>query len=122
MTARKILFLMFLMFSSVVDAAEYVKEATLSWVQFESPTRPVNSAGEHRDFILFATGPGWSAYGGGGGPACTDAGAVLPLNNTTMRAVALTAIASKATVQVIADNTLTVGSYCQVTVLSIKGN
>lgn len=71
----------------------------------------------------FASGSVWSVNGGSGGGACNEAAAVLPDDDSFLQAIALTAIASGAVVEVAVDSTLPMlGVYCQVSMLSIKGN
>lgn len=109
-------------FSHPSEATEYVKEVTLTWVSAQA-TRPIQPSTQNHDLISFALGTGWSVSGGSGGSACSETSAVLPADNPTVRAIALAAIASGATVHVAVDNTLPMlGSYCQISMLSIKAN
>ena len=104
------------------QATEYVKETTLTYVGAQG-VMPIQSSTQNNVFINFSGNSVWSVNGGSGGSICPENAAVLPADDTIMRAVALAAIAAGATVQVAVDNSLpTVGSYCQVTMLYIKSN
>lgn len=105
-----------------VFATEFVKEATLSYVGSQA-TRPIQPSTENKDFISINPGSAWVVNGGSGGFACSEEVAYFPTGNALMRAIALSAIANNATVQIAVDNTLpTVGTYCVVTMLVIKSN
>jgi hypothetical protein len=103
-------------------ATEYVKEATLSYVGAQA-TRPIQPSTENKDFISINAGSTWAVNGGSGGITCSDDAAYLPQGNSLMRAIALQAIATNATVQIAVDSTLpTIGNYCVITMLVIKSN
>lgn len=114
--------LMSLSASSASVATEFVKEATLSYVGAQA-TRPIQPSTENRDYVSINPGSNWTVNGGSGGVTCSEIAAYLPQDNSMMRAIALTAIATNATVQIAVDNTLAgVGSYCVITMLVIKSN
>jgi hypothetical protein len=105
-----------------VTATEYVKETKLASFS-AAAERPAFAWGQNRELLVLPSSPGWTVSGGSGGSAsCSQTVVVLPGGNTTIRAVALAAIASGATVLVYVDNTLPMlGDYCQVSNLSIEG-
>lgn len=122
MSIRKILLIVLLATSLSAQATEYIKETTLTWASVQA-TRPVQPSTQNTFFISFPSGAIWTVNGGSGGPTCSDAAAILPADNATLRAVVLAAIAAGSTVSVAVDNTLPMsGAYCQVSMLSIKGN
>jgi hypothetical protein len=123
MKARILLAAVLSVVSFSSEATEFIKQTTLAWVGVQG-ARPIQPSTQNNVFINFPTGsPAWANNGGSGGPTCSEGAAVLPVDNPTMRAAALAAIASGAIVSVAVDNTLPmVGLYCQVSVLSIKGN
>ena len=102
------------------SATEYFKEVKLTYVSSQG-NRPTSPMTQNHDFINFVVGPTWNLSGGTGGGTCAEAAAVIPADNPTMRAIALTAIAKGATVLASVDSTLPmVGPYCQLSALSIK--
>jgi hypothetical protein len=101
-------------------ATEYAKETTLAQIIAQGE-RPLQGSSQDLDFIKFTPGATWSVHGGSGAGVCSEAGAVLPTGNAMMRAMALAAIASGATVQVVVDNSFPlVDGWCQITLLAIK--
>ena len=114
------IFLALIAFASAANSTEFMKETTLSWLSVQD-IRPAQPSTQNSILINLSTSP-WILHSGGGGASCQQDAAALPPENAMMKSVALTAIANNALVQVIVDNTLPlIAGYCQITVLSIKG-
>lgn len=122
MTVMKAISAALLVVSFPAMATEYVKETKLASFG-ASAERPAFAWGQNREVLVLPSSPGWTVSGGNGGSAsCSQTVVVLPSGNATIRAVALAAIATGATVLVYVDNTLPMlGDYCQVSSLSIEG-
>ena len=96
------------------NAAEYGKQAAIESVGAHG-TRPAHPALQTNDFIQLSAGSLWSANGGA---ACSETAVVLPAANPTMRAIALAAIASGASIWVTVDSSLPIiAGACQVTTI-----
>jgi hypothetical protein len=107
--------------ASQAGAAEFATQTTLQSAS-ATATRPADPSANNREIIVVAPGTVWALHSGSGGMSCRTDGAVLPADNSMMRASALAAVSSRATVEIIIDTTLaTVAGFCQVAVLSVVG-
>lgn len=111
---KRTLAILCIAFASSATAAEYNKRTTI--VSFGAhDARPALPALANNDFIQLAEGA-WSPGG-----SCSQTSVVLPDNNPTMRAIALAAVASGATIYVTVDDTsplIHAGiTICQVTTI-----
>jgi hypothetical protein len=103
--------------TSVSVATEYTKQTSVTYFGRHA-TRPIEPSLQNREFIDFAPGANWSISGGSGGGPCLEDAAVLPEDDSTMRAIALVAVATGATLIVNVDNSLpTVLGRCQITTM-----
>ena len=109
------------LFSASASSTEYRKEGSLIALEAHA-NRPASTSTQNREFLSLSADPAWIIHSGSGGTLCPETAAVLPLNNSILRAIALTAIASRATVFVIVDSTVTrVAGVCEVVSISITG-
>jgi len=103
----------------LAHATEYIKTVALTNLGSQA-TRPVQTSTQDNDFVSFGVSPAWAVNGGSGGIGCPQGGAALPSGYPLLRAIALTAITTGASVIItVVDSLPTIGGYCQVTTLAI---
>ena len=111
---------MFSLGTCTAFATEYTVQTKLTYFGRQG-TRPIQPSTENHDWLSFSSAT-WTVTGGSGGAVCPAGVAVLPEDEPTMRAIALAAAATGATVVINVDNSLPlVGSYCQVTTIYLAG-
>jgi hypothetical protein len=105
-------------------ATEFSKEVAPLALETHAPARPASPSTQSRQLLSLSASPSWSVHpGGNGGSLCNEEAALLPANDTTMRAIALAAIASGQRLYVVVDDTRPkIGNVCEITLLTIKSS